>query len=99
MSYPCAWPTLEELKRIVDVDPDSNEFDVTIQRQLDAAIALVKGQVGQWDEVIDTCNDQLSGAVLRAAFLLSLKESPPAILNDQVFMTYMVGQRRRFSIA
>jgi hypothetical protein len=99
MSYPCEWPTLEELKKIVDVDPNSDEFDVTIQRQLDAAIALVKQQVGAWDEVIDTCDDQLSGAVLRAAYLMSLKESPTAIVLDQVFATYMHGHHRRFAIA
>jgi hypothetical protein len=99
MSYPCAWPTLAEFKKIVDIDPNSDWFDVTAQRQLDAAIALVKDQVGQWDELIDVCNDQLSGAALRAAFLLSLKESPAAIVGDQVFMTYMTGQHRRFAIA
>lgn len=100
MSYPgCQWPTLEELKKIVDVDPNSDEFDVTIQRQLDAAIALVKDQVGTWDELIDCPDAQLSGAALRAAFLLSLKESPAAIVLDTVFLTYMAGHHRRFAIA
>lgn len=99
MSYPCEWPTLEEFKKIVDLSPDDTTFDVTAQRQLDAGIALVKDQVGQWDELIDVCNDQLSGAALRAAFLLSLKESPAAIVGDQVFMTYMTGHHRRFAIA
>jgi len=99
MSYPGSWPTLAELKKIVDVDPNSNDFDVTIQRQLDAAIALVKAQVGEWDELIDVPDDQLSGAALRAAYLLSLKETPTAIVLDQVFMTYMSGHHRRFAIA
>lgn len=99
MSYPGAWPTLAELKKIVDVDAGSTDFDVTIQRQLDVAIGLVKAQVGVWDEVFDVPDDQLSGAALRAGYLLSLKESPAAILNDTVFSTYMHGHRRRFSIA
>lgn len=99
MSYAGAWPTLEELKLIVDVDANSTDFDVTIQRQLDVGIALVKQTVGTWDDVIDVPDDQLAGAALRAAYLLSLKESPAAIVNDTVFATYMHGHRRRFSIA
>lgn len=100
MSYPgCSWPTLDEFKKIVNLDPDTDMFDVTAQRQLDAAIGLVKAQVGEWDELIDCPNDQLSGAALRAAYLLSLRESPAAIVNDQVFMTCMTGQHRRFAIA
>lgn len=99
MSYAGAWPTLEELKKIVDVDPDSDTFDVTIQRQLEAAIALVKAETGAWDDVIDLPDDQLAGAALRAGYLLSLKESPAAIVKDKVFETYMHGKRRRFSFA
>jgi hypothetical protein len=100
MSYPgCTWPTFDEFKLIVDVDPNSTDFDVTLQRQLDAGIALVKAQVGEWDDLIDCPDAQLSGAALRAAYLLSLKESPPAIVLDQVFATYMAGHHRRFAIA
>ena len=99
MSYPGGWPTLAEFKKIVDIDPDSDEWDQTAQRQLNSAIALVKQQVGQWDEIMDVPDDALSGAALRAAYLLSLKESPPAIVLDQVFLTYMSGHHRRFAIA
>lgn len=97
MSYPGSWPTLAELKLIVDVTTD--DFDVTIQRQLNDGIALVKQTVGAWDDVLDVPDDQLAGAALRAAYLLSLKESPSAILTDTVFTTYMNGKRRRFAIA
>ena len=99
MSYPGTWPTLDDLRLIVDVDPNSTEFDGILQKQVDAAIALVKDQVGQWDEVIDAPDAQLWGAALRAAYLLSLKESPAAIVGDQVFMTFMTGHHRRFAIA
>jgi hypothetical protein len=91
------WPTIEELKLIVNVD--SNDFDETIRRQLDVAIGLVKQQVGAWDDVMDIPDDALAGAALRAAFLLSLKESPAAIVTDTVFSTYMHGHHRRFAIA
>jgi hypothetical protein len=99
MSYPGTWPTMADLKKIVDVDPQSTEFDEILQKQIDAGIALVKDQVGQWDDVIDVPDAGLWGAALRAAFLLSLKESPPAIVLDQVFATYMAGHHRRFALA
>jgi hypothetical protein len=99
MSYPGGWPTLEDLRKIVDVDPNSTTFDEILQKQIDAGIALVKDQVGTWDEVIDAPDAQLWGAALRAAYLLSMKESPAAIVLDQVFMTYMTGHHRRFAIA
>jgi hypothetical protein len=92
----CDWPTFEELKRLVNVDPQSTIFDVTIQRQLDAGIALVKSVVGVWDELFDCPDDRLRGAALRAAYLLSIREAPPAIIADPVFSTYMAGHRRRF---
>lgn len=99
MSYDGAWPTLDELKKIVDVDPNSDTFDLTIQRQLDAAIALVKAETGAWDDVIDLPDASLAGAALRAGYLLSLKENPAQIVKDTVFATYMHGKRRRFSFA
>jgi hypothetical protein len=93
------WPTVDELRLIVNVDPDSHAFDVTLARQMADGIALVKQQVGIWDDVLDLPDDQLAGAALRAAYLLSLKESPAAIVTDTVFATYMHGHHRRFSIA
>jgi hypothetical protein len=91
------WPTIDELKLIVNVDGD--DFDTTIARQLADGIQLVKDTVGKWDDLMDLPDDMLAGAALRAAYLLSLKESPAAIVNDMVFATYMHGHRRRFSIA
>lgn len=94
-----SWPDADELKKIVNVDPGSTDFDVTIERQMAAGIALVKQEVGGWNEDTDSPDDMLSGAALRAAYLLSLRETPTAIVMDQVFMTYMAGHHRRFSIA
>lgn len=99
MSAPVGWPTLDEFKKLVDLGPDDHDFDTTAQRQLDAAIEIVKHEVGTWDEIIDVPDAQLSGAALRAAFLLSLKENPAAIVRDQVFATFMHGKHRRWSLA
>ncbi len=99
MSYPGQWPTVDELRKIVDVDPDSHAFDVTLARQMAAGIQIVKDEVGNWDDVIDVPDDQLAGAALRAAFLLSLRESPASIVTDREFATYMHGKHRRFAIS
>lgn len=103
MSYPGGWPVLADFARLVDVDADSIQADATLElalgKQLAAGIALVKDQTGQWDEVIDTPDAALWNAALRAAYLLSLRESPAAIVIDQVFATYMSGHHRRFAIA
>ena len=77
-----SWPTVAELKKIVDVPADSDYFDETITRQLAAGIALVKQQVGGWDEDTDDPDDMLAGAALRAAYLLSLRETPAAIVGE-----------------
>jgi hypothetical protein len=94
-----AWPTVEELRLIVNIDPNSNAFDETLQRQIDAGVAIVKAVVGVWDELFDFPDDQLAGAALRAAYLLSIREAPAAIVADSVFATYMLGHRRRFAIS
>lgn len=103
MSYPGTWPVLADFARLVDVDADSIAADPTLeealQKQLDAGISFVKDQVGAWDEVIDAPDERLWNAALRAAYLLSLRESPPAIASDVVFASHMSGHRRRFAIA
>ena len=97
--YGGEWPTISEFRKIVDVPQDDTYWQTTLARQLAAGIELVKAQVGTWDELIDVPDDNLSGAALRAAFLLSLKEAPAAIIADSVFATYMNGRRRRFAIS
>ncbi len=90
------WPDLDSIKRLVDVDPTDSNWDVEITDQLNAAITLVKDEVGNWDDLLDVPDAQLAGAARRAAFLLSLKESPAQILRDPVFATFMHGKHRRF---
>lgn len=103
MSYLGTWPTLADFARLVDVDADSIAADETLERalekQLAAGIAFVKDQVGQWDDVIDMPDEGHWNAALRAAYLMSLRESPAGIATDQVFMAHMTGRRRRFAIA
>lgn len=94
-----SWPDLAEFKNLVNLDPAGTDFDATAQKQLKAGIGFVKDQVGAWDDDVDSPDDNLAAAALRAAFLFSLRESPASIAADHIFMSLMAGRRKRFSIA
>lgn len=93
------WPTIEELKALLDVTSD--EWDATLDLQLDAAIAQVKLDVGAWDELTDIPDASLGRAAIRMAVLLrSNAETPTASLSaDPIYKRCMAGHHRRFSFA
>jgi len=93
------WPTVNELKQTLDID--SSAWDVTMTRQLDAAIAQVKFDVGLWDELTDLPDSSLAQGAMRLAVLMRTNaEVPPALLtNDPIYQRCLKGHRRRFSIA
>jgi len=93
------WPTVDELKQTLDID--SNAWDVTMTRQLAAAIAQVKNDVGLWDELTDTPDESLAQAAMRLAVLMRTNaEVPPALLSkDPIYQNCLKGHRRRFAIA
>lgn len=99
-----AWPTLDELKQWRDVtgaewdgDGDLTRF----QRELDAAIAIVKLDVGLWDELSDLPDAQLAEAAMRMAVLLRANagESVELLKSDPQYQACLKGHRRRFAIA
>jgi len=93
------WPTVDELKQTLDIP--SGDWDVTMTRQLAAAIGQVKIDVGLWDELTDVPDESLGQAAMRLAVLLRTNaEVPPALLtNDPIYQTCLKGHRRRFAIA
>ena len=98
--YGCDWPTIEELRKVLDVDPNSDAWTTTLQRVLTSAIIQVKQDVGAWDEVIDTPDCKLAQAALRMAELLALRpESAVAAISDPTYARLLSGYRRRFSLA
>jgi hypothetical protein len=100
MSYPGAWPTLAELRKVLDVDPNSNAWDTTLERVLASAIDRVKGDVGAWDELIDAPTDRLAQAALRMAELMALRpETAVAASSDPTYNRLIAGYRRRFAIS
>jgi hypothetical protein len=96
----CDWPTLEEVRRVLDVDPNSNAWDTTLERVRLSAIQQVKNDVGDWDEMLDTPTCKLAQAALRMAELLSLRPEGAAVANqDPTYRRLMSGQIRRFAIS
>ena len=93
------WPTVDELKQLLDVTSD--DWDATLDLQLDAAIAQVKNDVGAWDELTDIPDASLSRAAIRLAVLMRANaEQTTALLSeDPVYQSNLKGHRRRFAIS
>lgn len=92
------WPLTAELKQLLDVS--GNEWDDEFDRQVEAAIAQVKLDVGDWDEMTDAPDESLAHAAIRLAVLLRANEAPSESLsNDRVYQRLLKGHRRRFPIA
>lgn len=96
----CDWPTLAELKKVVDVDPQSSDWDTTLGRVLTSAIQQVKDDIGTWDELIDVPTCKQAQAALRMAELLGLRpETAAAASADPTYQRLLFGSHRRFAIS
>src|SRR6188472_4268927 len=93
------WPTLDELKQWRDVtgaEWDGDGDDTRFTRELEAAIAIVKTDVGLWDELTDLPDAQLAEAAMRIAVLLRANagEGGPALRKDPQYQACLKGLRR-----
>lgn len=98
----CDWPTITELKAVLNVDPDETKWDDlgTLQRVLTSAIQQVKDDIGTWDDLIDVPTCKQAQAALRMAELLSLRpETAGAASNDPTYQRLLTGSHRRFAIS
>lgn len=92
------WPTLEELKQILDITSD--DWDPTVERVLESAITKVKLDVGLWDEIVDEPDYNLAQAALRMAELLALRpEAAAQAASDPTYQRLLFGHRRAFGVA
>lgn len=99
-----AWPELDELKQVLDVESTDwdGDYDGTrLTRLLAAAIEKVKSDVGDWDDYIDVPDDNLSQAALRMAELIALKPELAAQVGSQdpTYNRLVFGHRRAFGVA
>ena len=92
------WPDADELKQVLDITSD--DWDETVERVRQAAIAKVKLDVGLWDEDVDEPDDALAQAALRMAELISLRpEAAVGSVADPTYNRLLYGHRRSFGIA
>jgi len=92
------WPTVEELKQVLDITSD--DWEVTVERVLESAIARVKADVGAWDDILDEPDYNLAQAALRMGELLALRpEAAVGAASDPTYQRLIYGHRRRFGIA
>ena len=103
-----AWPELDELKQVLDVESTDwdGDYDGTrLTRLHAAAIGKVKSDVGDWDDYADVPDDNLSQAALRMAELIALKPELAAAIaggkavGDPTYQLLMFGHRRSFGVA
>ena len=90
------WPTLAELKQVLDVTSD--DWDDQLTRVLAAAIHQVKLDVGDWDDMSDTPDEDLAAAALVKAEMASNTTTDTEVLQRR-YQSLLKGHRRRFAIA
>lgn len=95
------WPETDELKQVLDVDQETDSWTDKLDRDMAAAIAKVKADVGIWDEGTDEPDEALASAALRAAVVMQTNVTEPerAIDMDPIYQGHLKGHRRRFSFA
>lgn len=97
------WPQVSELAQILNIEPEETvtAWLTTLNRILAAAITHVKAEVGRWDDGVNTPNDNLAGAALRMAELMSQRPgtSTAPATTDAAYQAFMTGQHKRFGLA
>lgn len=89
------WPAVAELKQVLNVD--STDWDDHLSRLLAAGIHQVKLDVGDWDEIADSPDEDLAAAALVKAEMLSNSTTPSEALKVR-YDGLLKGHRRRFAI-
>ncbi len=101
------WPELDEVKQVLDITSDDWDGEETsggsitrLTRLLDAAIAKVKQDTGNWDEETDMPDAMLSQACLRMCELLALRpDAAVESVSDPTYLRLLAGHRLRFSFS
>lgn len=95
------WPTATQLQRVLNFEGEYEDPLVsTLETLLEAAIAKVKLDVGNWNEYADVPDEALSMAALRMAELMALRPEVAAqTINDPTYERYLFGHRRTFGVA
>jgi hypothetical protein len=102
------WPTLEELKQLLDItseDWDGDSDDTRLTRVLASAIDLIKVEVYgsglNFDDVIVDPTDSQAQAALRLAELIATRPDGTVarFRQDPTIHRLLYGSRRAFGVA
>ena len=101
------WPTLAELKQILDItseDWDGDSDDSRLTRVLASAIdrtkADVAGSTDAFDDIITEPSDSVAQAALRLAELIATRPDAVGVpRQDQTYLRLLKGSRRTFGVA
>jgi hypothetical protein len=103
-----AWPTLDELKQILDItsedwdgDSDGTRLTRVLASAIDRIKAEVAGTVALFDEVYDEPTDSIAQAALRMAELIATRpdQTVPRPGQDPTIRRLLYGSRRVFGVA
>lgn len=95
------WPDVEEVINLLNIGDDT-WVQEHLQHALEAAVAAVKRDVGDWDEDVDEPDEELRQAALRAVQVLRVNAPDDgwrALRKDRIYMSLIFGHRRTFGIA
>lgn len=96
------WPDTDELKQVLNIDLETDNWTTTLERIRLAAINRVKHDVGEWDEFTDEPDDALAQAAMRMAELIAERPDAQPSISDSADPTYrrlLFGHRKRFAIS
>lgn len=94
------WPTTDELAQVLDVS-NVEDWAVTLERVMAAAIERVKLDVGNWDEYADVPDEMLAQAALRMGEILAQRPTATSeeAAKDPTYLRVLFGHRRSFGVA
>lgn len=93
------WPDTAELAQVLNVD-NVDDWATTLDRVMASAISKVKGDRGDWDELVDEPDERLAQAALRMGELISQRpEAASEPSTDPAYLNLLSGKRRRFGVA
>lgn len=93
------WPEASELAQVLDLE-NEDDWETTLEGNLQSAIDRVKADVGGWDDR-QVPTDRQARAALRMAELMSVRPTadPDELGKDPTYLAHLKGSRRVFGFA
>ena len=96
------WPTDDEIRKLLNLNSDPENWETMVADINAAAIQGVKDDVGDWDDLVDEPDAALAHAARILALLIAERpeaQSEGIRLADPTYSRLLKGHRRRFAIS